>query len=111
MPVEPGSTGQVDLTVSDDDTAIHFTSGDVPVRATPRVIALFEEAACLAIAGQLSDDQTTVAMQVQVDHLAPTAVGGTVTAEAKVEEVQGRRVLFKVSARDERGLIAAGRVT
>jgi predicted thioesterase len=111
MPVEPGSTAQVDLTVTDDDTAIHFASGDVPVLATPRLIALCEEAAILAITGQQKPGETTVGMQVQIDHLAPTAVGHTVTAEARVEEVQGRRVVFKVSARDERGLIAAGRVT
>lgn len=111
MPVEPGSTAQVDLTVTDDDTAIHFASGDVPVLATPRLIALCEEAAILAITGQQKPGETTVGMQVQIDHLAPTAVGHLVTAEARVEEVQGRRVVFKVSARDERGLIAAGRVT
>lgn len=110
MPVEPGSTAQVDLTVSDDDTAIHFASGDVPVLATPRLIALCEEAAIEAIAGQLKPGETTVGMQVQIDHLAPTAVGATVTTEAKVSEVQGRRVIFKVSAHDERGLIAAGRI-
>jgi predicted thioesterase len=111
MPVEPGSTAQVDLIVTDDDTAIRFGSGDVPVLATPRLIALCEEAAILAITGQTKPGETTVGMQVQLDHLAPTAVGSTVTAEAKVAEVQGRRVIFKVSVRDERGLIAAGRVT
>jgi fluoroacetyl-CoA thioesterase len=111
VPVEPGSVAQVDLVVADDDTSTHFRSGEVSVLATPRVIALCEEATMLAIHGQMQPNETTVGMQVQIDHLAPTAVGATVTAEAKVEEVHGRRITFKVSARDERGLIAAGRVT
>lgn len=111
MPVEPGSAAQVDLIVTDDDTSVRFGSGDVPVLATPRLLALCEEATMRAIEGKLQAHETTVGMQVQIDHLAPTPVGATVTAEAKVEEVQGRRIVFKVSARDERGLIAAGRVT
>jgi fluoroacetyl-CoA thioesterase len=110
MPLEPGLAAHVDLVVTEDDTAIRQRSGDVPVLATPRVLALCEEATVLAIESELKPNETTVGMQVQIDHLAPTAVGSTVTAEAKVEEVTGRRVIFKVSARDERGLIAAGRV-
>src|SRR5947209_5355303 len=54
---------------------------------------------------------TTVGMRVQLDHLAPTAVGHKVRAEATLREVEGRRLVFAVSVRDERGLVAAGKVT
>ncbi len=50
-------------------------------------------------------------MQVQLDHLAPTAVGHKVVAVATVEKVNGRRIVFTVSVNDERGLVAVGRVT
>ena len=50
-------------------------------------------------------------MRVQLDHLAPTAVGGTVAADAKLEKAEGRRLIFAVTVNDERGLVAAGRVT
>ena len=50
-------------------------------------------------------------MKVQLDHLAPTAVGQKVKAEATVEKVNGRRVTFMVSVNDDRGLVAVGRVT
>jgi predicted thioesterase len=50
-------------------------------------------------------------MRVQLDHLAPTAVGGRVVAEAKLDKVEGRRLCFSVSINDERGLVAAGKVT
>ena len=50
-------------------------------------------------------------MRVQLDHLAPTAVGGKVEAEATLEKVEGRRLIFTVSVTDDRGLVAAGKVT
>jgi fluoroacetyl-CoA thioesterase len=99
------------LTVTEADTAISMLSGEVPVLATPRLVALFEETAMKAIEGQLPDTETTVGMRVQVDHLAPTAVGDAVTAEATLDKIEGRRLVFTVSARDARGLVGAGKVT
>ncbi|MDH3753548.1 MAG: thioesterase [Acidimicrobiia bacterium] len=103
-------TAAIDHQVTDADLAVAFRSGDVPVLATPRVLALCEEATVAAIAGHLEDGTTTVGMRVQLDHLAPTGVGSTVTAEATVDKVEGRRLTFTVAAADERGAIAAGRV-
>ncbi len=111
MPLEPGSSASVDLDVGDDDTAIAMKSGSVPCLATPRVIALSEEACILVVEGRLADGTTTVGQRVQVDHLAPTPVGQRVTAEATLEAVQGRRLTFTVSVNDDRGLVAVGRVT
>lgn len=111
MPVKPGLTAEVELLVADADTAVSQRTGIVPVLATPRVVALCEEASFKAVEHAMGDDQTTVGMQVQLDHLAPTGVGHTVTAEATVEKVTGRRIIFTVSVNDDRGLIAVGRVT
>jgi predicted thioesterase len=111
VPFEVGQRGEARLVVSDADTAIAMRSGDVPVLATPRVIALCEEATVVALAGRLPAGCTTVGMRVQVDHLQPTCVGGEVVAEAVLEKVEGRRLTFTVSASDDRGLVAAGRVT
>ena len=77
--------------------------------ATPRVIALCEEASCSAVEPELGPGQTTVGMRVQLDHLAPGRAGHTVRAEASVERINGRRVTFTVSVNDERGLVAVGR--
>ena len=99
------------LDVCDDDTAVAFHSGEVPVLGTPRLIALCEEASLQAVSGQVPDGHTTVGMRVQLDHLAPTGVGCQVTAEARLDKIEGRRLTFSVSASDERGLIAAGKVT
>ena len=111
MPLEPGLSAQVEITVTEADTALAMRSGSVPVLATPRVIALVEEACVQAINGGLEPGQTSVGMQVQLDHVNPTPVGGTAIAEATLEKCNGRRLSFTVSVNDGRGLIAAGRVT
>jgi fluoroacetyl-CoA thioesterase len=109
--LETGLTASVDLQVSDADTAVAHRSGSVAVLATPRLVALCEEAAVAAIEGQLENGSTSVGMRVQFDHLAPTMVGSRVTAEATLEKISGRRLIFTVSASDARGLVAAGKVT
>lgn len=111
MPPRPGSAAEIDLSVTDADTAIALRSGSVPVLATPRLVALFEEVSVAAIDGQLERGQTTVGMRVQIDHLAPTAVGSVITAEAVLDRVEGRRLTFTVSAHDAGGLVGAGKVT
>lgn len=111
MPLEAGLTATVTHTVGDDDTAVAVGSGDVPVLATPRVLALAEQATVKAVAGHLADGETTVASGIQLDHLAPTAPGVTVEAEATLAKVEGRRLVFVVRVTDPRGLVAAGKIT
>ena len=53
VPLQPGLAAHVDLNVQDHDTAIALHTGDVPVLATPRLIALCEEAAVLAVDGHI----------------------------------------------------------
>lgn len=111
MPVEPGLSGEVLLVVGDDDTAVALRSGEVPVLGTPRLVALCEEASVLAIDGRLQQGETTVGHTIQLDHVAPTRVGGEVRAEATLQKVAGRRLTFNVSVSDARGLVAAGKIT
>lgn len=108
---EPGCTGSVELTVTESDTAIALRSGDVPVLATPRLLALAEEASCAAVADHLDARQTTVGFRVQLDHVAAVGVGSSVKAEATLEKIEGRRLTFTVSVSDDAGLVAAGRIT
>jgi len=111
VPLLPGLTAHVSLVVTDADTAEAMRSGDVGVLATPRLIALCEEASCRALEGQLEPGHTSVGVRVQVDHLAPVAVGSSVTADATLERIEGRRLTFTVSVTDAAGLVGAGRIT
>jgi predicted thioesterase len=106
-----GLSARVELTVTDADTAEAFRSGDVPVLATPRLVALCEEATCLAVAGDLDPGTTSVGKRVQFDHLVPVGVGGQVRAEATLDRIEGRRLTFTVSVSDGSGLVAAGKVS
>jgi fluoroacetyl-CoA thioesterase len=109
--LRPGLSAIAKMTVADADTAAALHTGDVPVLATPRVARLAEEATVQAVEGELDEGTVTVGYRVQLDHLAPTAVGGQVHAEAILETVEGRRLTFRVSVSDGRGLVAAGRIT
>ena len=111
MSLRTGLAASATLVVTDADTALALQTGDVPVIATPRIVRLAEEASVNAIEGMLSDGMTSVGYRVQLDHLAPTPVGGKVRAEATLEAIEGRRLTFRVSVSDGHGLVAAGRIT
>ena len=104
--IEPGNTATIDFTTDEQATAIALGSGDLPVLGTPKVVALVEEASVAAIAGLISDTETTVGSHIDVDHLAPTPVGGTVAVTASVVAVKGRRVDFEATV-TENGILAA----
>jgi len=92
----PGLSARVELTVTDADTATVLGSGDVPVLGTPRLVALAEAATVAALAGRLDGGQTSVGTRVELDHLAATAVGGTVVVRAELSAVDGRSLRFAI---------------
>ncbi len=110
MPVIVGACGQIELVVTEADTALALGTGEVEVLATPRVVQLCEMAA-LAAVGPLQAGETTVGLRVEITHLAPISVGTRVLANATLERCEGRRLVFSTSVTDRRGLVAAGRVT
>lgn len=97
-----GATGSATITVTDADTAIAAGSGDLPVLATPRMIALMEQAACDALAPLLPPGSTSVGVHVDVRHTAPSTIGVVVTASARVAQVSGSRIVLELSAQQER---------
>lgn len=101
--------GRVLLRVAESDTATAMRSGDVPVLATPRVVALCEEAACAALAGVLEPGSTSVGTWIELEHLAPTPVGAEVVAEAALTHADGRRLEFEVTVSQGAAVVARGR--
>ena len=110
MDIRPGLTSKATLVVAEADTALSMGSGDVPVLSTPRIVALAEQAACAAVSGVIDPATTTVGSKIQLTHLTPSPVGDEVTAEAVLEFVEGRKLIFRVTVSDARGLVAAGRI-
>jgi len=104
--IEPGNTAVIEFTTDEETTAIALGSGDLPVLGTPKVVALVEEASVAALVGLLADAETTVGSHIDVDHLAPTAIGGTVVVTATVVVVKGRRVDFEATVTEGETLVA-----
>lgn len=104
----PGASAEATLIVTDADTAAALRSGDVPVLATPRLVALCEEATVAAAAPGLEPGETTVGTRVELDHLAPSPVGATVVATAALESVAGRALTFRVAAVQDGREVARG---
>jgi predicted thioesterase len=97
--------------VTDDDTAAAVGSGDVPVLATPRLIAWLEAATVRVAAAFVGPGQTTVGTAVRIEHRRATPVGGSVDIFAEVRHRAGRRLTFVVQAIDgSRTVVAAGEI-
>jgi fluoroacetyl-CoA thioesterase len=111
MALVPGLRAAFDHTVADQDTAVALGSGDVPVLATPRVLALAERATVAAVAGAIGPGATTVGVRVELEHLAASVVGAAVRVSAELERVDGRVLEFAVEVRDGARLAARGHVT
>lgn len=103
-----GLSGEVTAVVDASNTALALGSGSVPVFATPAMAALVEAAAVKAVADVLSEDQTTVGVSLDLQHLAATPMGLKVRAEARLVQVEGRRLTFRVCAYDDVEQIGAG---
>lgn len=96
--LETGLSHTSSIVVGDGDTAIARGSGDMPVLATPSMLALMENAAMLAVAGELPEGCTTVGGSISSSHLAPSVVGAEVRAHASLEKIDGRKLYFNVIA-------------
>ncbi len=108
MTVEIGMKGEVQSFVEKEDTAAQVGSGSLLVYATPYMVAIMEGAACESIAQGLSENETTVGIELNIQHLAATPVGMEVRAEATVTAVEGKIITFEVEAFDEAGTIGKG---
>jgi predicted thioesterase len=108
--LRPGLRGTVTTTVGEADTALTLGSGDVPVLATPRAVALAEAATVDALRGWIDSGSTTVGTRVELEHLAATPIGHSVTAEAVLVAVDGRRLTFDVMVHDGDLAVARGAV-
>jgi fluoroacetyl-CoA thioesterase len=97
----PGLSAELNITVSEADTAAKWGSGLVPVYSTPALVGLMEAAAVKALEGQLDAGKTTVGGHIDVRHLAATPVGMSVRARAELTAVEGRKLTFQVDAWDE----------
>jgi len=112
-----GLSAELSYVVSADDSAIALGSGDVPVLATPRLLAWLEAATVAALDGVLTAGSTSVGSRVELEHKGASPIGAAVTVHASVSHVDGRLVRFEVAAEQvapdgaDTVVVATGRIT
>ncbi len=107
--MEIGISLEQTILVTEEKTAKAMGSGELPVFATPAMIALMENTAYKLVAPQLAPGQGTVGTLMDVQHTAATPVGMRVTCTATLLDVDRRRLVFGVTASDEKGVIGEGK--
>ena len=106
--LKTGILGRASLTVTEKNTARAMGSGALPVLATPAVAALVEQAAWQSVQPELEEGCGTVGTRLNLAHKAATPVGGQVTAETELVEIDRRRLVFRFTVTDGAGLVADG---
>lgn len=94
--------------VADTDTACAMGSGNLPVLATPALVAYIENACCACLAEELSLDQTSVGTAISLQHVAPSKPAATIRVEIHMQPVDGRQATFDVAAFDGNVLVGKG---
>lgn len=103
--------GEAVTTVNTSNCADAVKSGSLKVFATPMMLALMEEATCNAVESLLESDETTVGTKISVSHDKASGIGTIITATATLNEVDGRKLVFDVVAKDDKGdIIGKGTV-
>lgn len=106
--LKEGLTHTSSLSVTHAETAQVIGSGDLPVLATPMMLALMENAAMLAVAPVLEEGQTTVGGHISSSHLKPSKVGAVIRATATLERIERRKLFFHVVATEGDVIIGEG---
>ena len=103
-----GMTNAAEEFVTEKNMAVALGSGSLKVFATPAMIRLIESAAAELVEKNLPREFTSVGIALNVKHTAPTPPGMKVRAEVKIISVDGRKIIFEVTASDARGEIGRG---
>lgn len=106
--METGITGLQEEIVTEEKAAESMGSGELPVYATPAMIALIEKTAWMSVADELEEGQGTVGTKLDVEHVSASPLGARITCKTTLTEVDRRRLVFSVEVTDDAGLIGRG---
>jgi predicted thioesterase len=104
----PGLNGVAEMVVAKEDLVSRLGGVALDVLSTPRLIQLLEAAAIEAIKEFIPDQQVSLGTRVNIRHLSATPLGMKVNAHALLQSVEQNRLLFMVSAYDQKEKVAEG---
>lgn len=100
-----GIEGEKTFTVSAEMAPGHLP---VAVLSTPAMIGLIETTCLESVQPALEGTQTTVGTHVNVSHTGPANEGEEIRIKVRLEEIDRRRLNFKVEVFSPRGSISTG---
>ena len=103
--LKQGLLGKEQTIVSHSNSALSMGSGTLEVFSTPSMIALMECAAANSVKAHLEPGKTTVGVSIDAKHVSATPLGMMVHCESELLEVDGKRLVFKITAFDKCGII------
>ncbi len=106
--LEVGITGITEETVTEETLALRMSSGGLPVYATPRMIGMMEYTAWSSVEPYMEEGRGTVGTHLDVSHVSASPLGAHIRIESELEEIDRRRLVFRVRAFDDAGLIGEG---
>lgn len=106
--IEPGINLETTHEIAEQHAAMNVGSGSLRVLATPAMIGFMETNANRLLASHLPLGAASVGVRVDVRHLAPTPVGGSLRVRSQVSRVEGRRIFLTVEAWDDKELVGEG---
>ena len=104
-----GIMGSSETVVDENNIALTMGSGELEVFATPAMVALMEEAAAESVKPYIDEGSTTVGTALEIAHISATPIGVSVRCESELCHVDGRKLVFNVTAYDNAGIIGKGR--
>ena len=107
--LKPGLCGKEQVIVSRSNCALTVGSGSLEVFSTPSMIALMECAAANSVKAHLEPGKTTVGVSVEAKHVSATPLGMTISCESELIEVDGKRLVCKITASDKCGVIGTAK--
>jgi len=106
--IKEGMRATNEMIVTENDTASKYGSGLLDVLSTPCMIGLMEGTSKKVVDDSLPEGFSTVGIEVSIKHLKATPIGMRVKCEAVLEKIDGKKLIFKVEAWDEKGKIGEG---
>ena len=106
MDIQVGIKGHDEVLVDETNVASAVGSGAMPVFSTPSLAASMERAALESVQPYLDEGQGTVGIRLELDHLAATPIGMRVFTDSELVSVEGRILVFEITAHDACGQVA-----
>ena len=99
MNIELNKIFETHYTVKDENSAKNMGSGDLDVLSTPSLVAFMENAAKNYLNNFLPQELGSVGSNININHLAPTLIGNTITITGKVTGIIKDKIInFSIEA-------------